>query len=170
MIAIDPSLNSTGIAFRHGGGVKTATLKVKKMRGPERLMWIRKSVEHFLDQYPTDTVIYENYSFGSKGRSTFDIGELGGVLKTLCYESGVRVLLVPPATLKLFTAGTGTADKDAMAVAVEERWNRTFDNSDEADAFALLMLGEVFFNPRRRRAMTSKVKQSLLKCEILQAA
>jgi Holliday junction resolvasome RuvABC endonuclease subunit len=167
-IAIDPSLNSTGVAydsFRYG--MVTYAITVKKMRGMERLAYVRDQVAHHLDASGADTVIYENYSFGSKGRSVFDIGELGGVLKTLCYEKGLRIVLVPPATLKLFTAGKGTADKDMMAAAILERWGLDFPTNDEADAFALYQLGEVLFNKRKQRGLSQKVRDSLKKCEAL---
>jgi len=167
LFGIDPSLNNTGIAYYEGDRIKTGTIPVKKLRRVSRLVFVRDTLEDYLDEFQPDKVIYEGYAFGAKGQALFDIGEMGGVLKILCYEKGIDVLLVPPATLKLFAAGKGNAKKEEMIVAINERWGRWFSSDDEADAFALLKFGEVYLNVRKRRAFKPKVIESMSKVEIV---
>src|SRR5574337_461353 len=111
LLAIDPSLNGTGFAYQSEHGIYVGTIEPKKLRGPERLAFIRDEVSDLLDHTEATVISYEDYSFGSKGK-TFHIGELGGILKVLAYEKGVDVLLTPPTTLKQFIAGKGNASKE----------------------------------------------------------
>ena len=87
MIGLDPSLNSTGAAYWSfdADDIVTEAIKVKKLRSTARLMYVKSEVERLLDFVQPEVVVYEDYAFGARGRAIFDIGEMGGVLKTLCY-------------------------------------------------------------------------------------
>jgi Holliday junction resolvasome RuvABC endonuclease subunit len=62
-----------------------------------------------------DHVALEDYSFGSKGSSLFQIAENGGILKYVLDEHGFcDILLVAPKQLKRFATGKGNADKALM--------------------------------------------------------
>jgi Holliday junction resolvasome RuvABC endonuclease subunit len=170
LLAIDPSLNATGLAYTPAPpdmAITTDRIVVKNLRNLARLVFVRKAVEVYVDAVEPEMVIYEDYSYGSKGSSIFEIGEMGGQLKTLCYEKGIDILLVPPKTLKMFASGSGNADKPAMAEAVFTRWGRTFGNDDEVDAYALFRFGEAYLNVRKRRALSQKAKDSMAKCEVV---
>jgi len=98
-------------------------------------------------------VVYEDYSMGSRGK-VFHIGELGGVLKLYLWRVGIGMIMVPPSSLKLFVTGKGNADKSTMMRVLAQHRGRSFVNSDEADAYGLLIAGEAFCNrkllPRTR--------------------
>jgi Holliday junction resolvasome RuvABC endonuclease subunit len=164
MIGIDPSLNGTGLAYYANGSIETTRIGVKKFRGVHRLRYVRDMVREYISSQ--DVAVYEDYAFGAKGAAIFQIGELGGVLKTLCYEEGVDVLLVPPSVLKLFTTGKGNAKKDVMAAAVLEKYGVSLGSDDEVDAYALLKLGTVFYDKRSFRCLNGKVRTSLATCEV----
>lgn len=165
MIGIDPSLNGTGIAFYDiFGDVITKRITVKKFRGVHRLRYVRDKVKEYIKG--RDVAVYEDYAFSAKGQAVFQTAELGGVLKTLCYEEGVDVLLVPPSVLKLFITGKGNANKDVMAAAVLEKYGASLDSDDEVDAYALLKLGTVFYDKRSFRCLTGKVRTSLSTCQV----
>lgn len=168
MIGIDPSLNSTGIAYwtKCSGDIVTQAIKVKNLRATARLMYVKDAVNEYLNFVMPEVAVYEDYAFGARGRATFDIGEMGGVLKTLCYEKGIDVLLVPPTVLKLFTTGKGNAKKEAMAESLLATYGREFDTDDEADAYALYKLGEAYYSGRKLRTHPQKIRESLKKCGI----
>lgn len=148
MLAIDPSLNSLGYAFRHTDGTtRTGVLRPKKVRDLERLDWMDYAFGRLVDSVQPTNVVYEDYSMGSKGK-TFHIGEMGGVLKVNLWRRGIDIILVPPTNLKMFATGKGNADKDLMMSVLAQHRGRSFDNSDEADAYGLLLLGEAFMDSR----------------------
>lgn len=95
----------------------------------------------------------------SKGK-VFHIGELGGILKTLMFERGIAVSLVPPTVLKMLIAGSGSADKKAMRKALLARYALDIPNDDMADAFALLVAGEHFTGASQPPAHIGKSAQA----------
>ena len=56
--------------------------------------------------------VVEGYSMGSRGGMVFSIGELGGIIKLLCYNKDFKTIIIPPKTLKKFVAGNGNAGKE----------------------------------------------------------
>lgn len=112
---------------------------------------MRNQLQTLLAEVKPDIVIYEGYAMGGKGR-VFHIGELGGVFALTLYEAGVTVQIVPPTTLKMAITGAGAAGKQyrgtknpnkaAMRDALQARYGVNLAQDDEADAYALLMLGE----------------------------
>lgn len=162
MLAIDPSLNSTGYAFRDSDDQSTVTvvgsIRPKKITGMARLHFVEQKIEELVEAVKPRTVVYEDYSMGSKGK-TFHIGELGGVLKLFLWERGIDIILVPPSNLKLFVTGKGNADKDVMMRVLAQHRGRLFNNSDEADAYGLLLAGEAFCNRKLLPRVRGNSKQ-----------
>jgi Holliday junction resolvasome RuvABC endonuclease subunit len=56
-------------------------------------------------------------------------------------EIGCEIYLVNPGTLKKWVAGSGSADKEHMAVASLAKWGISMDTDDETDAHALAKYG-----------------------------
>lgn len=172
ILGFDPSLTSSGYAYHGQNKIITGTFKPKKLRGLERLVHIRETLRMQFEVFPDgrpDYMVYEGYAMGigTKGGRSFDLGELGGVLKVFAYEMGVKIVLVPPASLKMFTTGKGNAKKPEMAEAVELKWGYSLTQDDEVDAFALLKLGEAYLNRRAARSYDSKRKEALKGCILL---
>lgn len=139
LLAIDPSLNRTGIAYADG---KTETIEPPKSKqGLERLVWLRDRFWKLLDSYNPQAILLEDYSYGSKGSSIVQIAEWGGVLRMLLHGMVIPVTLVPPASLKLWATGKGNADKTAVLSELVHRAGRTWATTDEAEAWGLLSLG-----------------------------
>lgn len=163
ILAIDPSLTSTGFAYYESDGVVFGTIK-PKVKDESRLYWIRQHVRKLLTDVKPNIVVYEDYSFGSKGRSIYGIAELGGVLRLELYEQGIDVLFVPPTTLKVFTTDYGFADKETMIAEVRKRHSITEEiNHDEADAIALLHLCRCYVGIEKVR--TVRKREALTKCK-----
>lgn len=148
IIAIDPSLNSTGVAYRDAkGNIKSYCVGFKNLKGLGRIQAIRNAIDNALTRFSPEVVVYEGYAVGFRGKSNtlFDLGELGGVVKLLILEKGIDIFLVSPNSLKLFVTGKGNADKKEVALALEEELGVKFSTSDQYDAAGLLMMGEAKF-------------------------
>lgn len=59
-------------------------------------------------------VILEGYSYGSKGRSVFQIGEATGCLKQALRNAHINCEIVTPTQVKKHATGSGGADKRRM--------------------------------------------------------
>lgn len=125
------------------------TIKTGKLRGLPRLDYIRGEIESLVAKVKPDIAVIEGYAMrvGVGGR-VFDIGELGGTVKLYLWGQRVDIIVVPPRSLKLFVTGKGNADKDEMMRELARHRGRLFNNSDEADAYGLLLCGEAFCDRR----------------------
>lgn len=154
-IGFDLSLTSAGVSDGH------ASWKIKpKRKGVERLSEIRGEVTRSLMAVRPVVAVIEGYSFGSKGRAVFNIGEAGGVVRLLLHDLCVPFAEVPPTTLKLFATGKGNSDKDAMIEAAIRRFGFEGHGNDEADAWLLVKMLETAYgdggtNDAQRRAIAS---------------
>lgn len=171
VLGIDPSLTSTGYAIGDGRMVTTGTIKPKKLTGPERLLFIQAAIENMLDERDISLVAYEGYAMGRFAGRSFDLGELGGVLKTTIYRRKIPLLLVPPTSLKLFATGKGNADKDQVKVAMSQDRGQLFTSDDEADAYALYRMGVAACDPRQRPRDRRHYRHAALRgCELVSAS
>lgn len=145
VLALDPSLSSTGYAYRNrSGDVVAGVFKEPKLRGMERLHSLMGRLTELLERTQPILVVYEDYAMKAKGRN-FDIGELGGVYRSLIWRRGIDRLDVTPSSLKMIFNGKGNADK----VAMRRTLNVThlmphISQDDQVDATALLLLGEAY--------------------------
>lgn len=170
VFGLDASLNCTGYAYRDRAELVTGTIPVKKIVGPERLVYVRDILGRVLDHANPTHVILEDYAMGATGK-VFGIGEMGGVLRALIWERNIPIVLVGPTQLKLIIAGHGHAAKtraDAvkraakkntplvpnMCDAIKRRFLYHIDQPDEADAFALMALGEARYRSMHAKQFT----------------
>jgi crossover junction endodeoxyribonuclease RuvC len=146
LLALDLSLTSSGWALPDGEVVASGTLRPgSKLSGAARLAWVCDRVVELVGEGDerVSLVLLEGYSFGSQGRATFSIGELGGAVRMTLFRLGVPFVEVPPAVLKKFAVGSGQASKDEVLLAAARRGGDMFvgSSNDEADAFWLLVAG-----------------------------
>lgn len=147
VIGLDLSLTETGFATPEA--VYTEKTPASKIKGMDRYakileltMWALEVVK---DQRPL--VVIEGYSYGSRGRAVFDIGELGGIIRYKLWTLDVDYIEVPPSTLKILACGKGNVGKTEVVVAARERLDYDGTNDNEADAlwlreFGLQLLGQ----------------------------
>ncbi|SRR5258706_3796406 len=150
VFAIDPSLSSTGYAYNSkNGGIITGTIKPKNIKGINRLIYIEDTlIPHVVLPYRAGLSVIEGYAMGiNRGGRTFDLGELGGILRRFFYKQSISMLVVPPSNLKMFITGKGNADKELMAITIEKEYGKTFVSEDECDAYGLLMMGLGYCTP-----------------------
>ncbi len=140
ILALDLSLARSGWCrtIDYGTPCQYGVLATAGQRGVERLDRIVREVQTLVGKVPVDLAVLEGYSYGSQGRSVFDIGELGGCVRLLLYRLGVPFVEVPPACLKKYACGHGNAKKIDMVVAARERFGLQGTTDDnECDAYLL---------------------------------
>lgn len=147
-VGLDLSLTGTGVVvLSHDNEVLLAETLKNKLRGMERLEFIRNKITDVIDDYPDATYCVENYAMGSRAGQAFSIGELGGVIKLLLFERGIIPYLVPPTRLKKFITGGGKAEKDMIMMLVYKRWGWEASDNNTADAYSLSKLGQNLITP-----------------------
>jgi len=168
VVGLDLSLTSTGVAITDGALLSTSLIRTKAT-GVERLMGIRRLVYQFVNG--AELVVMEGYAF-NRGNQAHQIGELGGVVKVMLHEEGIPVVLVPPARLKMYATGKGNARKEHVLVSAVSRFSRTFDTTDEAEAWWLMAMaldhyGEpVIPMPKANREVLDKIEWPSLKGKV----
>lgn len=175
VLAIDPSLTSLGYAYTvdNGGTVHTGTIKVnpkaKSKKNPThivgtaRIVEIHRRLVALLDDVRPVVVSYEGYASGKMYPYLLERAELGGVIKKELYERGIPIVLVPPTSLKLYATGKGNSDKEMMMLKMSEHRGEQFTCDDEADAYALLLLGLAYGSVRHRPRDPRHYKNAALK-------
>ena len=133
ILALDLSLTATGYCKDDDMGViKTPA---NKLRGWERIDDIVSRIGDLT--LGVDVAVIEGYSYASKGRSIFQIAELGGIVRWELYSRRLPYVDVAPSCLKRYATGKGNANKDAMIAAAIHRFGFQGSDNNEADAFLL---------------------------------
>jgi len=161
-LGIDQSLRSTGLVILPEAGNQALELRViqpKKLSGAARLRYLRDGVRDIMIRYTsTQHACLEGYSLHSVNRS-FDLGEVGGILRLCLYDMGLSFTVVPPTTLKKFASGRGTADKEDMRRGVNQRWQVDIPQDDACDAYALAQLARAV----KQNKPTTRIDAEVLK-------
>lgn len=141
-LGIDQSLNATGICrLAPNGSVQAmATVNPEGRLDAQRLVFIKRAVASFAADVKFAAL--EGYSYDSVGR-VFELGEIGGVIKTLLVELNIGFVVVPPVQLKKFATGTTFASKEAMVEAAKGA-KATVGDDNQADAFFLARIARAY--------------------------
>lgn len=145
-IGLDLSLTGTGYCAVDSTGeiIESGVIVTKKLpKDYRRIKYIRDEIREFLTKFASKSykVFVEGYSFGSKGRSVFDIAELGGIVRMMLIEEFNSAALVPPTSLKKWVCGKGNAKKDLMLLNAFKKFGKEFDDDNECDAYCLARFG-----------------------------
>lgn len=166
MIAVDPSLTSTGLCVVRDKRMFVGLLKSppKLGTGLNRLNWFHQTWADILAELPGVPVVIEDYSFSSVGRQ-HATGELGGVYRLGAFRAGRKLVQLTPTQVKKFAAGTGNAKKPMIMKEVFKRWAVDLNSEDMADAVAIAMFfgyGESYMQGHGRQ-MTAAMKDVITK-------
>ena len=71
----------------------------------------------------------EDYAM-SRAQGAHQMGELGGLARTLLWEAGIPFRAYDPGSVKMFATGFGDADKHVMREGVLEKWGMDFSKYD----------------------------------------
>ena len=152
LIALDLSLTETGYClFDEKEQLINSGIITTKLIGEERIDYIKTTIHTLIIDYTPENAIIEGYSFGSSGRATFSIGELGGVIRNLLFELKIPFINVPPTSLKKMITGKGNCPKNLMLLKVYKNYGMEFYNDNICDAFAL---GKYFFDLKNKNCDT----------------
>lgn len=139
LLSIDPSTSILGWAiFENSKYKESGIIKTKEKDSKEcRIEQIRKYLENMIIIKVIKVVVIEDYSYGSKGRGIYTIGELGGVIRNLFYRNDIPVYAISPNEIKKFVAGAGkgTCKKNLMLLKAYQKFGMEFEDDNECDAF-----------------------------------
>lgn len=139
VLGLDLSLTGTGLATFSGEGWRTRAVGTSsKQELPQRLRHIVDELEVFMGGDGCDLAVIEDLPRGARGSSS--VGMVHGVVRLQL--AATPVLLVTPASLKVFAANSGRAEK--KDVAREARRVLGLDGQltfDEYDAAWLVAVG-----------------------------
>ncbi|MGH7485018.1 MAG: hypothetical protein ACREMY_05335, partial [bacterium] len=135
ILAIDPSLRSTGLA----GVGWSESVTTKGMTGHHRLAHIRTTVRMYA--IGADMAVVEGPAYGAKGRAVHQLAGLWWLLAHDLWRLNIPYAVVDPRTLKMYATNNGNADKDAVAGGISGvHPTMKFATSDESDAYTLLTM------------------------------
>lgn len=164
ILAIDQSLTCSGIAFLVDGELVDSGVIKSKHKGIERLKDIVNEFDGWMEVYRPDYVVMEGYSFMSKGRATFSLGELGGVLKcSISDVVGNRFLVIPPASWKKVMFDNGAMKKDQVLKEIFKRFNVDLDKNDKADAYCLAKYLDIYLHWKKDNKSVLKYQDKVFK-------
>lgn len=132
---LDLSITATGLAYADGS-VRTIA---PRRAGDARLVEIRDEIRASLEFGGADLVVIEGPVLRSS--AAIALAMLHGTVRTELWDLGIPYVLLPPATLKKFATGKGTASKPDMAVAAFKRAGLEFADDNQCDAAWLRWAG-----------------------------
>lgn len=142
VLGVDPSLNSTGLCVLVDDKLKMCYRVQTGLFGIERIIAIKNKIAEVIATHSIDVVGMEGYIYG-RGmlvNNSFELHELGGVLKQEFHERGITPLIFSPMTIKKFVTGNARkVKKEDMIAGIKNHWNLNFSKkqNDIADAYAI---------------------------------
>ena len=159
VMGLDPSLTGTGICVANKDGIVKHSETVSTDADMEILARIAKiicRVKGVIQEYNPQLIGIEGLSFSSQGDAVHKLAGLHFIIRWELSLLGVKVLVLPPKTIKKHVTGKGIAKKSAIAVAVYKEWGREFVSEDEADAFCVAMTGWAWLEGKIKPETTKK--------------
>ena len=147
LLGLDLSLTSTGYCFDGESGVIATGLL-----GTERLEAVKDDLSNLLIANKIDCVLLEGYSFASRSGQAFSIGELGGVIRLLIHNLGIKLVEIPPTCRAKFATGKGNASKNEVISSISARTGIVWGNpgaDDKCDAWILEEMGLAYIGKQR---------------------
>jgi len=146
---IDPSVSGTAVCVLESNDIIDLTTFVlpKDSKGISRLNWLAIQLNKILKKNNPTEIFIEGYSFGSRGRSTITLGELGGIFRLLLAKHWNGYYEVPPKTLKKFITGNGNSKKQVMLEKTYRKYkvgSEILKNDNEVDAYCLARCGTAY--------------------------
>ena len=156
VVGIDPSLTGFAMVAMYENGTtveKELSTKAPKVRSlsnrMKRIDYLTDAAEEFVREHVCELCVIEAYAFGAKGRSVFDLAELGGLLRSKVIGYPDSTVEVSPTTLKRFLTGRGNANKMDVMQKLVRRFDREFKTDNIADAFGLAFLASLVVGFRK---------------------
>lgn len=172
-LGVDQSLSGTGIALIDFTPKKIKIHAMETVRsknfGAERLIDIRKKVAAYLEDTMLQCVVRENYAFAARGRATFSIGEVGGVLDVLMHERNFvrdnNYYIVHNTSWRKFLIGQGRLHKDTQyLMTMYKKLGVEFKDDNQSDAYCLAVFGGYVHSIRKNEMKFSDLTEGQQMC------
>lgn len=139
LLALDPSLRGFGFSLGHK---LFGTFNYSKLNENPYLD-IFTELEHLIVHKDITHIIKEGYAFGFNNRGMTKIVELGGIIQLLVEKYSLKIVTVPPKTLKKIISGNGNASKDDVAHSLMSLYGTIeFEDDNQSDALAMWTVGK----------------------------
>ncbi|MBM4246283.1 MAG: crossover junction endodeoxyribonuclease RuvC [Deltaproteobacteria bacterium] len=142
VLGIDPGSRVTGWALIESSGnvlrvlaIGTAAPRTGDLAA--RLGSIAEQVDQVIGQWGPESVAVERAFVGRNVASALRLGEIRGAVLAAAGRHQLPVVDYPPATVKLAVAGSGAAEKDAVARGVSTLTGGRYEAGDATDALAV---------------------------------
>lgn len=147
VIGLDLSLAATGVADVRDGQIHTGTIATHPY-GPglddrmRRIWWIAERIWRVIeDGRRPGLVVVEGPSYGSRGGQAHERAGLWWHVISGLLGDCLPVAVVPPAVLKRYAVGKGTAAKPDMRMALYKRAGLDVADDGQVDAWWLAAAG-----------------------------
>ena len=173
-LGLDPSLMCTGICILNKDR-KLVDYKTLAFGpgNPNRLWNYHLCLYRYIMRYSKMRVGIEHYAFGKAGASmAFNIGELGGAVKTVFQRKGITNVIKPlPTEVKKFITGQARAEKEKVRKWLENSYGYKIKWKDESqiydlyDALAVALVTYYFYRRKQRKDLQEEQIEILKKIE-----
>ena len=145
VLGLDLSLTGLGMVVLGAEGevLFSETVGERLSRGAsvrekiERLLYLSGRVLEVVKTHEPDAVVIEDYAYGARFGATFDLGELGGVVKTsLWLRCKIEPIMVGSGTARKVVLGHGRPKK-AEIIPMLRKMGGVFKDHNEADAYVV---------------------------------
>jgi len=142
VLGIDPGSRVTGWALVESTGAALRVLAVG-VAAPRagalatRLGDIAGAIDALIGEWTPESVAVERAFVGRNVASALRLGEIRGAVLAVAGRRGLEVVDYPPATVKLAVAGSGAAEKEAVARGVSTLTGVRHPAGDATDALAV---------------------------------
>lgn len=148
VLGIDPGTTRIGYGLidNGGGGLKIldcGLLKITANDKHERLLDLALSYGKLLEKEKPDLVVFEKLFFMKNIKTGLDVAQARGVLLYVTLKNKTDYLEFAPTEVKSYIAGSGNADKKAVAKMVCRilRVDKIPGPDDVSDAVAIAIAG-----------------------------
>jgi Holliday junction resolvasome RuvABC endonuclease subunit len=112
---------------KHGFRLVVPDTKDRGQRSVSRLALLEEYISKVVLKRAPDFVGIEDYAIREEQGAHY-LGEIGGIIRLLCWHRKIAMRLHDPVSVKMFVAHDGTAKKDSVERAVSERWDKDFSS------------------------------------------
>ncbi len=146
VLAIDPGYGRCGVAVveKERGGKERLLYSdcietSAKDEFPERLAAVADACDRLAREYKPDAIAMEKLYFAKNQKTAMHVAEVRGALMNVASVLGIPLFEYSPGEVKSAAAGSGNADKRAVAkmIRVLLRIQKPITHDDEYDAIAV---------------------------------
>ena len=149
ILAVDPSLRSTGFAVLEKAGDKARAVEYGAIKNSASLLpsgclvAIRQKIAELITRHEPGCAVFEGVIFVQSHRTAITMGAARGVALLAAAENGLPIYEYAPRRVKQSVVGRGAAQKQQVAFMVRALLGLT--ETPEADAADALAIGLTHF-------------------------